>query len=278
MHEKFIVSLITIILSLLTCESVLTVVDPTGILHYYNDATTLYVGYRADSTRQFVLLPDDYQMQRWSATVLADSSRRVPDSKTNAACKWVILGDSLTFGWGVDDKDTWANILAQQTACQVINAGVPAYNIWEILATYHAYPGADLYIYLLIDNDADRDADKMPLATKPSSAILTYLNYMRYLGNSNYTVPQADFWTALTELESDPHMIVVGFNDAQLALNVQKNGSVIHLIAPYTGRISRADWHPDALGHRQISDEIQAAIKNVDQKRKFATVQNIVIQ
>lgn len=38
--------------------------------------------------------------------------------------KFILLGDSLTFGYGVHLKDSWANILSQKINAEIINKGI----------------------------------------------------------------------------------------------------------------------------------------------------------
>jgi len=38
--------------------------------------------------------------------------------------KFILLGDSLTFGYGVPSKNSWANIISQKVNIQIINKGI----------------------------------------------------------------------------------------------------------------------------------------------------------
>jgi len=42
-----------------------------------------------------------------------------------------VLGDSLTFGWGVGDSQTWPALLQQGLGIPVRNASVPGYTTWQ---------------------------------------------------------------------------------------------------------------------------------------------------
>lgn len=42
-----------------------------------------------------------------------------------------VLGDSLTFGWGVGDSQTWPALLQQKLGIPVRNASVPGYTTWQ---------------------------------------------------------------------------------------------------------------------------------------------------
>jgi len=42
-----------------------------------------------------------------------------------------VLGDSLTFGWGVGDRQTWPALLQKSLGLAVRNASVPGYTTWQ---------------------------------------------------------------------------------------------------------------------------------------------------
>jgi hypothetical protein len=129
--------------SLVILEGLLRILDPWGVMAYIGDLVAYASGTAPDPLRGYVLAPGAYHMPRWSATVLPDHSRLVPDANTVATCRIVILGDSASFGHGVNDGETWVNLLARQYPnVRVIDAGLDGYNIDNILGLHKAWYGA----------------------------------------------------------------------------------------------------------------------------------------
>ncbi|HVS18603.1 MAG TPA: GDSL-type esterase/lipase family protein, partial [Planctomycetota bacterium] len=65
------------------------------------------------------------------ATINADGFRgpRVPRERTPGVARIACVGDRHTFGWGVDDGETWPAVLARELeGVEVINAGVNGYD------------------------------------------------------------------------------------------------------------------------------------------------------
>jgi hypothetical protein len=176
-------------------------------------------------------------------------------------CRLVLLGDSVTFGLGIDDEVTWANLIAQRRPdLRVVNAALPWYDVWAVARTAEAL-SADWRVYLLVDNDADHTAEEALTLIDRVSAIKLYTNLIssgqhEAGGPGGEAAVPEDFWAALDGLLTDPHLLVVGLRGTWLAEQVAASGRAITLIEPYTGRLSWADAHPDAEGHRQIADQV----------------------
>lgn len=260
--RRIAVALILVALTLLTSEALLRWIDPLGFWRYYNDLRAVRSNTWPHADRHFVAAPGRFELMGWSYRVdLPDYTRHTPSSKNEAGCTIVALGDSVTFGLGVDDGETWPNLLAEQTDCSVVNAGVPGYDLWTVYKTYTAFPEADKYVYLLIENDAAHDTERLADVPPSVSAVKAYL-YLLEIGAHHAhpaTVPD-DFWAVYDALASDPRVIICGFRDGGLAEQVAASGREITLLEPYTSRISWADAHPDSTGQTQIVAGIMRAI------------------
>jgi len=250
--------LILVAVSLLTCEAVLAVADPLGFWHYYNDMRALRQHLWPHAERHYVAEPGIWQMTGWTYRIdLPDYTRHTPASRPGADCTVVALGDSVTFGWGMDDAEAWPNLYAEMTGCEVVNTAQVGYDVWAVYAAYQAFPGADRYIYLLIYNDAGR-GDEMqfePLGGAGALGLYVYLLRAARETVAPVEIP-ADFWTAYDALAADERVTIYGFRDGGLAEQVARTQRRIALLAPYTSRVSWADAHPDAAGQREIATQI----------------------
>ena len=101
--------------------------------------------YAPDPIRIWRLAPAQSGMpRRWvpRATVDARGYRRTSPSPAGAHASIVVVGDSVTFGWGVEDGEEFParlevawNAARTQHAVEVLNAGVPGYATWQSLRT-----------------------------------------------------------------------------------------------------------------------------------------------
>ncbi len=266
MKKRLIVSLLALIIAILGGNALLTWLDPLGIVRYYSGLRRLQDDLIPFAGREFVAAPGRHQIGGWTYTIrLPDYTRVVPGISTRQ-CTIVALGDSVTFGLGVNDDEAWPALLARQTGCRVVNAGYPWYDVWAVLETRRAFPGADEYIYLLVDNDADHTAPDALIPLPDASAVRMYLQLLTQGqheagGAQGEATPPDDFWQALKALMAEGRVDIVGFKGTWLAEKVAEAGIPIHLIQPYTNRLSWADVHPDAAGHKEIADQILPFVK-----------------
>ncbi|MBM9546516.1 SGNH/GDSL hydrolase family protein [Leptospira sp. 201903074] len=56
--------------------------------------------------------------------------------KPEASCKYLLLGDSQTFGSGIFWKDTFSEILNRETDCHWTNAGIPGFTLENEFSLY----------------------------------------------------------------------------------------------------------------------------------------------
>lgn len=68
--------------------------------------------------------PGGYRRTR-AFTVRSNAQRMRGPAVQDAPERWIALGDSVTFGWGVAEDQAWPALLAARLGVQVLNAGTP---------------------------------------------------------------------------------------------------------------------------------------------------------
>ncbi|MBN1565813.1 MAG: SGNH/GDSL hydrolase family protein [Anaerolineae bacterium] len=278
---KIIMMLISVCLTLLGSEMLLRWLDPWG-MYYFWDVADLWNKAQTHPNRIAVLPPGTYQFHGWTATQLEDFTRKVPASQ-GGPCTVVFVGDSFTWGHGVDDDEVWVNRVAEQLdGTTVINAGLDQYNSENVLRTLNDFPDADLFVYLVIGNDANYT---ISVTRQPKTSFLKmYLVYGAYYltsGNSTGTMPEdgsddlADsnqgetkyddlprFQADIAALAADGRVIFFGFHNPLSESLVPDYP--ITLIPSGGDTLSVVDRHPAPNGHRLMAEAmlptIQAAV------------------
>lgn len=201
------------------------------------------------------MLPGLHTFSNWSASINADGFRNVPDTHS-AACSIALVGDSLTFGFGVNDADTWVNLLARDFPnVYILNAGVTGYNANQVLTTIEQVRAAG-YFYLMIWNDAEP-----PLAIDsrwPDNNISALSLYILWLRAVEPPSDMGAFSDAVRNIEARPDTQIIGFQTEPPGIYawVAEHYST-PLILLYTHVNSHADSHPNMEGNKEIEVEIK---------------------
>lgn len=257
--------LIMIMMTLLLLELLLRLFDPFGIV-YLRDISGVFDVANWD-TDPYHLPEGEHTFHTFTATILPDHSRRVPDTPSQAACTLVAIGDSGTFGHGVQDGETWVNVLAQAFPdVRFVNTGLNGYNSSQVHQMQQQWTGtADGFIYRVDQNDID------PPYTRPRSKWMSYTSaYIIYLLTRQQTA-QAEQAVVLPDgfiadvLAIDNTAPTLFFaEDTALSHALQAHLPTLLIISPYTHHNSVADPHPDTAGHQEIAAAllpyVQAAI------------------
>lgn len=261
--RRLIVALFGIVLAMLLMEGLLSF-DPVG-LRYIRDYKILS-DQIIPAAAGYTYAPGVYQLSRSTVTMQEDGTRLVPGSEAVESSPLVFVGDSVTFGLGVSDDQTFVSLIAQVTDnLRVINAGMPAFNITNIRRLVEEQPADARIVYMITDNDADPifepsfdPADRLP--DMPWTAL-----YIRFLptviqatdpnyGNAGTDI---DFYVREVQpLTEDSRVLIVGYDTALTPIT---EGAI--QIEPYSTRLSFADKHPDANGHRQLAAQVLTALE-----------------
>lgn len=246
-------ALFMLLLLLITPELALQILDPLQVKPYFADLDALFATMQADATRVYVHTPGVYTFSNWSAIINADSTRLVPDTSPQD-CTIALVGDSVTFGHGVKDSETWANHLARRyPAVEILNTGVNGYNIQQVQATIAAV-SADGYLYMLISNDADKALTfpRKPTPVKPMIEVYAYVFRTRFGGQAPSTPDWREFDGTLAELKALDNLAIVGYEGDLLAQHAD-----IPLLPYWTHNNSPTDTHADAQGNVEIADSVE---------------------
>jgi hypothetical protein len=191
----------------------------------------------------------------YSVTTIADGKRLVPDS-SNGACVIAFIGDSVTWGQGVNDDETFVNRLASHFPNVTIwNTGRNRYSISNVAASIDHYQ-ANGYIWTLISNDTEPFAIPETYTRYPSALELyltTFVSEYRYAQRLN-TLVWGDDLPLVVQIVTRPDTLVFGFENDPLAIEAESWGVTL---IPYPEQVvSVADKHPNAVGHEQIADSL----------------------
>ena len=253
------------VLIIFLLEILLRVFDPWGAVAYFSDGNTVSTLYIPVGRRD-VLPQGQYRYPTWTATIRADYSRYVPDNG-RGACQVAFVGDSVTFGLGVNDAETWVSLLARlHPEWTVINAGISGYNSYGVRLTIDVTP-ADVYVYLISPNDAELQLFHADIASPPSyqPALKIYWRIWQIQRQGYEHPPQMigderRFDRDIAALAQIENLLIVGFANDPLAQSAQAQFPDVILMTPYSERISFADPHPNVVGHQQIAAAIESAV------------------
>lgn len=249
----------------------LRMADPLGIQLYHQDWLTFRrhieedpTGYRIDS--------GFLDMESYDANILDTGFRNVPDTNPDASCSIAAIGDSMTFGIGVNDDETWVNLLAQEFPdVHFTNTGHPGFSAGNIYAVYQSLD-ADAYIWFIIDNDV---MPAISFGRAPEEKTLSGILDLYYQGirqqysfenTTEEELENADYdtyWSTLEALTTQENILLIGYDRWQHTFDTLEQYPGL-MVIPYTdNRNSWYDSHPDAEGHRAIFESIRDAVENL---------------
>lgn len=265
--------LFVIFITLAMIELILRIFDPWGFV-YFDDLAKISDAFVSDDERIYYLPDGTYEFSHWQATV-SDQLRVTPNTNLDAECRIVLLGDSVTFGYGVDDEETWVNILAEQYPdVYLMNTGVVTYPIEPIVGTYNVFEDeGDGFLYLIISNDAHDAADtRTENLNNPAENLPRTLLYGGYylirLGlidtpETSNDSDEADiqnqrFLQHIETLSEEDNMVFMAFDEENITNLALDAGYNINVLPAYPAehRISFLDVHLDATGNEVLAESI----------------------
>ena len=108
--------------------------------------------------------------------------------------KWLFLGCSTTLGWGVEEEETFVELLEAEMSIQAINAGQPGWSTQQALLNIEEFKNIEADVVVI--GFGVRDAQWSNREDKDSAprSWMTQRNIFRWLGSrkSSSTVPQTE--------------------------------------------------------------------------------------
>lgn len=257
--RRLIAALFGLLMSILLLEGLLALFDPLHFQHF-RDATVLS-NHEIPAPAGWTFAPGVYHLALSTVTMLDDGTRLVPDTNVNASKKLVFVGDSVTFGYEVNDDQTFANLIAQQLPdVHVYNTGIIAFNSAQVLRQVQQYADADAIVYLITDNDDDGEYLPEFGRVRPQfSWIVLYAVYLPpLLFPQKFRVPHSveRYLSDVAAIETHPNVLVVGYDNTLTPITP----GVVR-IQPYTTRNSISDPHPNPEGHRFLAEQLLPIIR-----------------
>lgn len=238
-------SFIVVIATLTLLEIALQVFDPLG-QGYFDDLRYMYSV--SEPAPNGFKLPDGVTtFSHWQATI--QNGRRVaPDSVPTGQTVYFI-GDSVTFGYGVEDGETWVNLLAKEFGLNAINTAYPAFNRENITLSLLDIPRGACVVYVAISNDAEPPVFWRKRSYYRDVRIFNLWGDL-FLSPAPLTM-FTPYWLAQIEsIKTDYRLL-----DFQLAHDFGTGGRVIDTSA-YSS-VSWVDKHFDAQGNRRFFNAIK---------------------
>lgn len=107
----------------------------------------------------------NFSNKEFKTTVLFGEAGRLPEMDTNKPdklCSAFFLGDSHTFGWGVEQEETFSHLVASTLDCEAHNYGVSSYGTARQVIDYNLRSSKNLvdpsYIFIQYsDNDLNEN-------------------------------------------------------------------------------------------------------------------------
>lgn len=247
--------LLGVLAGLLAVHITLVTVDPLGVIAYgralqWVRADTLPhpTGYRhptgvhATPFGRVTILPDG---TRWTGSA--------PNG-----CRLLIVGDSVAFGMGVGDTDTFAAHLARlRPDWHVINTARVGYNSGNLARAAQAAE-ADTVLYLMVNNDAAPPVGVWTPIALPSPIRL----YGQFFQPRVELPTDSDAFRDMLAVMSGVDAHVVAFGGNPLIVPARDVVDVT-VIPPHNAPISAADPHPSPEGHRRIANALLDVVECV---------------
>lgn len=230
LRREIVLLLCSIVVMLMVLEVTVRVIDPLGISHF-DEFSRYELELLPDPVRVYRLAPGlhrTYQGVTVSTNELGFRDRELR-TKRKGDHRVLLLGDSVTFGWGVPVEATFGrrleDILTSRLGrpVETVNTGVPSYNTSQERAVLEAYADTidpDLVVLIYVDNDIvihqtpfDPRAQRSLRGKSPPQVIMTLLarSWLHRLG---LFVLGRSRWESLTSFNED----AVGVQESMKAL------------------------------------------------------------
>jgi lysophospholipase L1-like esterase len=164
-RREILLTLSSVLISLVIVEVAIRVFDPLGV-SYFQEAARYHLDKLPDPLLVYKHAPGlqrTYQGVRVFINELGLRDRN-PEKKQDGELRILLLGDSVTFGWGVPIEATFGRKLESTLASKLerpvrtVNTGVGGYNTVQEYAVLRAYADViepDIVVLLYVKNDIE---------------------------------------------------------------------------------------------------------------------------
>lgn len=242
--------LLSVLLTIAGIELMLRAFDPLGVV--YADDFTAMQRIAIPAPHGYTLETGLYHAAHWSYVVKPDGNRRTP-GRTLGGPRVTFVGDSVTFGFGVSDREVWVSRIAAAYGIDAHNAGRTAYSTVNVNLYLHDVRGC--VVFLSYPNDpfmATSDDFTNPGAYDTYSFLTRTLTLLKN-GKPTVIIEPFNpvFDAAMRDIAGRPDTLILAFDDDYGRAVADAYGAV--LIPWYTHRVSFADPHANAEGNEQIA-------------------------
>lgn len=252
-------TLLMILVTIGALELLVRASDPLGVV-YFDDVAYLWTT-RHEAAHGYDHIPGSYTLgDRFSFTIAPDGNRYTP-GRFRGGARVTFVGDSQTFGYGVNDADVWVSQVTATLRLDALNIARSGYNIENIALQLADVTGC--IVWLTISNDPGAPVKWTPFAPDGAGSYLGQTLRVINLTRAGYdTVPITPVTDVLyRQIAERPDTLIFALNDGSYGDIMARDYGAV-LIPPFTERISRADAHASAAGNRQIAE---AALPIIDQ-------------
>jgi hypothetical protein len=249
--------LVTLLLiTYILLEFAVLIIDPLGRLRLYETNRRVINAIVSDETTHYRLPPGQHHLNGWQATINAQGRRHVPQSDYWTDCVVVFLGDSFTFGQGVNDSETLPNLYAQDHDGVVVNTGMFGYgasqvnHTWQRVRTEYDVDGV-FWLIMVNDTESPRRLNFERVAWHVYSPLWRYRSFSYYQFDEPFTDSQLSvLHQTIADIESETTLRLLAL-DEPLLHEWLIGQSVIWLPTDYEKQ-SPSDYHPTAKGYEYL--------------------------
>ncbi|MGH7765907.1 MAG: SGNH/GDSL hydrolase family protein, partial [Candidatus Binatia bacterium] len=163
-RREIVLTLASILFSLMAVEAAIRVLDPLGV-SYFQETSRYHLDKLPDPVLVYKHAPGARTYQGVSVVINELGLRdREPEKKLDGELRILLLGDSVTFGWGVPIQATFGRKLETilgsklRRPVRTVNTGVGSYNTvqeYAALRTYADVIEPDVVLLLYLNNDIE---------------------------------------------------------------------------------------------------------------------------
>jgi len=274
-YRKRIIGILTAVLgSIFLLDGLLLWTDPLGAVAYSHSTVSFIMNTVPDETG-YRLNAGEHYFHYYTMTIDEDGYRVVPDTDHDADCTIAMIGDSVTMGIGVDDAETWVNLVARDIPdVRLINTARSDYAVQDVYQLMQTTP-ADGYIWLMIENDVVDEyvfRSLIPNQNPYLPATRLYLERLRSrLSFGNVREVDAEgqrstdfdnYWDFSDRILSNDNVFGFAFETGAVSRETAERYDNVVSIPHFGESISTIDFHPSVVGHQNIANSVADDIES----------------